>query len=127
MCIELNSENIFWWCAASALFVFFESMFIIGLNACFKGAKSVDSVTTKEHYTGMVFYMMAPKFFERMKHKWYTQNLWVCYKCMSLPYGMICFWSTALFLFGFHWIEIPLSIFNVFIVLSMNMYLYKKL
>lgn len=127
MCLDnLHSENIFWWCASFALFLVFQSLFIIGLNHCFKGNKSVDGLTQKEHYTGMVFYMVAPKFFEKAKYKEWSKPVFSCYRCMSSLWGLVTFWTTALLFIGFHWFLVPMSIWDVFALVSLNGYIYKK-
>lgn len=109
------------------LFVNLQSFFIIGLNHCFKGEKSVDGLSGKEFYTGMIFYLIAPKFFEKHKHKEWSKPIWSCYRCMSSVWGLITFWSFALLLFGFHRFLIPISIFDVFSLVSINGYVYKKI
>lgn len=110
-----------------ALFIIMQSFFINGVHECFKGKKLVDGVSGREDYQGMIFYMIAPKFFEKHRHKLWSKNLWTCVKCMSLPYGALTFFPMVIFLFGWHWQEILLFIFDVFILVSFNWFIYKKL
>lgn len=109
-----------------SVFVVLQSLFINGVHDCFKGKKLVDGVTSKVDYQGMIFYMMAPSFFEKYRYKIWTKNLWGCVKCMSLPYGAITFFPVAIYLLGWHWEEIPIFVFDVFILVYLNFYFYKK-
>jgi hypothetical protein len=75
----------------------------------------------------MIFYMIAPAFFERVKHKNWIKPLWGCIKCESSVIGGITFWSVVLPVFGFHGIEVLIFIFDVFILISLNWFVYKRI
>lgn len=75
---------------------------------------------------GMIFYNF------RMWLSKYVSEYWMnplgnCVKCMSSFYGGITFWGTVIPLFGFHLFEIWIFIFDVFILLVLNYWIYKKL
>lgn len=50
-----------------------------------------------------------------------------CIKCMSSFYSMITYWPLVLWIFGFSVWEIPLFVVNVFILVSLNWFIYKRL
>lgn len=96
-----------------SLFVVLQSFFINGVKYCFE--------------KDGIFYKISPTFFERVKDKVWTQNLWRCVKCMSLPYSMLTFWPAILLRYGYHGSEILLWIFDVFILIPLNFQIYKKM
>lgn len=120
-------ENYLYYIIYGFVFIVMQSLFINGVHECFKGSKLVDGITKKVDYQGMIFYLFAPEFFEKNKNKLWAKNLWTCVKCMSLPYGAITFFPMVIYLFGWHWEEIPFFVFDLFILVSTNWYIYKKL
>ena len=50
-----------------------------------------------------------------------------CIKCMASFWGALTFWPVAIALIGFHWFLIPLFIADVFILVYLNYFYYKKL
>jgi hypothetical protein len=120
-------EEIVLYLVCFLIFVVLQSMVINGIKECFQGSKLVDGVSGKVDYQGMIFYMIAPKFFERVKNRTWVKPLWGCVKCMSSVWGGITFWSIVLPVFGFHAIEILVFIFDVFILVYLNYFFYKRI
>lgn len=110
-----------------SIFVVLQALAINGIYEAFRGNRFEDGVTKKVQYTGMVFYMMAPAFFERNKNKNWSKPFYSCIKCMASVYGAITFWSVVLSIFGFHVIEILIFIFDVCILCYLNFYFYKRI
>lgn len=120
-------EEVILYLVCFLIFVVLQSMAINGLHECFKGSKLVDGVSLKVDYHGMIFYMIAPKFFEKVKHRTWVKPLWGCVKCMSSFWGAITFWSIVLPVFGFHPIEILVFVFDAFILVYLNYFFYKRI
>lgn len=67
--------------------------------------------------------------------KWlskYVSEYWMnplgnCVRCMASVYGSITFWFLVVPIFGFYFIEILIFIFDVFILVSLNYFFYKRL
>lgn len=75
---------------------------------------------------GNLFYLIAPGFFKRNKEKNWAKPLYSCVRCMASVWGGVIFWSAALIIFGYDWREIPLYFFDVFILVTVNFFIYKK-
>lgn len=108
------------------IFCFLQALFINGWHECFRGKKVVDEVSGKVYYEGMIFYKIAPKFFERNRFKEWVRPLWGCVKCESSVIGGVTFWLTILPIFGFHLFEIWVWIFDTFILVILNWIIYKR-
>lgn len=108
------------------LMVIIQALVINGIHECFKGACIEDYVTKKVSCNGNIFYKMAPQFFEKHKNKAWTMPLWGCIKCMSSFYSFITFWPVVIYLYGFHFVEIPVYVANSFALLYMNYFIYKR-
>lgn len=61
------------------------------------------------------------------KNEFLGKPLGGCIKCMSSLFGGISYWPVVVFLFGFKWVEIPVFVANVFCLVYINFYLYKKI
>jgi len=109
-----------------SFFVVLQSLAINGWHECFTGQKLVDGPTGKIDYQGMIGYMIAPKWIEKNKKKVWLKPIVGCIKCESSVIGGITFWGTVLPIFGFHLIEILPFIFDVFILVYLNFFFYKK-
>lgn len=108
------------------IFVVFQSLVINGVYESFKGSKYVDE-NGKVTYGGMIFYNISPKFFEKVRFKWWVKPMWGCIKCMASVWGAITFWPTVIYLFGFLWVEIPIFIADVFMLVYLNYFFYKRI
>ena len=120
-------EQILLYLISFGLFLVLQSLVINGIHECFRGEKLVDGISGKVDYQGMILYMIAPKIIEKYKRKFFSKNLYSCVKCMSSTYGAITFWPLVIYLFKWHWVEVPIFIFDVFSLVSLNWYIYKKL
>lgn len=110
-----------------SIFTVLQSMAINGINTCFKGTKVIDDATGKVSYDGMIFYMIAPKFFEKYRYSYWSKPIWSCVRCMSSIWGGITYWPFIIYLFNFKWIEFPIYLIDVMVLISINWYIYKKL
>jgi hypothetical protein len=99
---------------------------INGVYESFKGSKHVDEKGNVT-YHGMVFYNLAPQFFEKYRYKNWVKPCWGCIKCMASVWGGITFWPVVVYLFGFHWVEIPIYVGDVFCLVYLNYFFYKKI
>ena len=97
------------------IFVILQSFFINGVHYSFS--------------KGNVFYLMNPIFFEKHKEKrtWWSLPIWLCIRCMASVWGLATFWPVAIGYFGFNVVEIPICIFDVVVLVSLNWIVYKKL
>lgn len=110
------------------VFSVLQAMMINGVHESFTGEKLAPDIKgeTPVPYQGMIFYMMAPKFFERNKNKYWAKPLWVCVKCMASVWGAVTYWPVVIWLFGFRWIEIFVFCGDVFILVYLNFLFYKR-
>lgn len=108
------------------LFVVLQSLFINGIHYALQGS-CVNELNKGKVCKGNVFYMIGPSFFERNKNKWWSSPIFSCIKCMSSVWGAITFWPVVVYLFGFHWVQIGVFLFDVPILCSLNYYIYKRL
>lgn len=108
------------------LFVVLQSLFINGINYSFSGG-CVNEINKGKICKGNIFYMISPSFFEKCRGKWWTLPIWGCIRCQSSFWGAITFWPVVVYLFGFHWVQVGVFLFDVPILCSLNYYIYKKL
>ena|ERR1700753_116623 len=108
-------------------FCLIQSFFINGVHEAFKGSAIRDDVNKTISYQGNILYMIMPRFLEKYKHRYWAKNLWTCVKCLSSTYGALTFWPTVIYLFGFKWEEIFIYIIDVFVLVTLNWIVYKKL
>lgn len=73
---------------------------------------------------GMI--LSAYKRWLKKQKGWIGKPMGLCVKCSASVGGTIAFWPTCLFAFGFRPIEIFAWIFDVFVLVYVNYYLYKK-
>lgn len=109
------------------LFVLIQGLIINGVHECFQGGAIKDELKGKIFYQGMIFYMLAPKFFERNKYKSWSKPFYSCVKCQSSVWGAITYFPFVIWLFDFHWCEIPIFIADVFCLVVVNWIIYKKI
>lgn len=120
-------ETVLLYLIGFVVFMFVQGLFVNGVYECFRGEKLVDGVTGKVDYQGMVFYEIAPKFFENNKRKKWSKPFWSCVKCMASVHSAITFWPLVIYFFGWHLIEVPVYILDAFCLVSFNWWIYKKL
>lgn len=56
----------------------------------------------------------------------FAKPLGSCIKCMSSVWGAITYWPLVVHLFGFRILEIPVFLVDVFCLVFLNFYFYKK-
>lgn len=108
------------------VFVFLQAFFINGVHECCRGGCTNDYAKGRI-CTGQVIYKLNPEWFERNKHRDLAKPFFSCVKCMASVWGAITFWPTVIFFYGGSWIEIPVFVFDVFILVTVNWLVYKKL
>lgn len=74
---------------------------------------------------GMIFNPYK-KWLQKQK-SWIGKPGGLCIKCLSSTGGTITFWPSALYCYGFHWFEIFVWIFDIFVLVYVNFYFYKKM
>lgn len=107
------------------IFVFLQSLAINGVHECFKGREWVD-LDKGPQSSGMIFYPIARWVDKKIKSEWVKQPLFKCVKCQSSIWGALTFWPIVIWLFGFHLIEILIFIWDMFILVYLNYFFYKK-
>lgn len=108
------------------LFVILQSLAINGVYEAFNG-RCWDEMDKGRMCSGNIFFKLAPEFLHRNKSKNWALPIYGCVKCMSSVVGGTIYWSVVLSLFGFHWIEVLVWVWDVFILVSLNYYIHKKL
>lgn len=108
------------------LFVILQGLFINGMYESFRGG-CVNDITKGKYCTGNILYMISPKFFEQHKNKYWSKPLYTCVRCMSSVWGGATFWPVVIYFFGFHLIEFPAYVFDVFVLVAVNPIIYKKI
>lgn len=103
-----------------------QALIINGIYECFRGG-CIEDMTKGRLCAGNILWKLNPEFFENNKHKMWAQPLFGCIKCMASAYGAITFWPPVLWKFGFHFWEIPVFIADMFILVYLNYFLYKRL
>lgn len=119
-------EQVVLYLISYVIFVFLEALAINGVHEAFKGS-CYEDLKKGRVCSGNIFYKINPEFFERHKGKNWTMPWWGCIKCSSSGVGGVIFWATVLSVFGFKYFEIPLYIFNTFVLTTLNWWIYKKL
>lgn len=123
----MESIKLFYYLVGFCLFVVLQALAINGIKEALAGSALKDDINKTINYQGNILYMIAPKFFEKYKYRYWAKGAWVCIKCMSSGYGAITYWPIVVWLFGFHWIEVLIYIWDVFILVTLNWIIYKKL
>ncbi len=107
--------------AGFGIFILLQAIFINGVHDFFKGY--MDS--GKAH--GNFGYLLFHKFIEKHDKQVWAKPLWSCIKCQSSVWGALSFWPIVIYFFGFHWIEIFIFVYDVFILTSLNYWWYKQI
>lgn len=120
-------QEVILYVVAFAIFCVLQAFAINGIFELFRGKCIENDIQKGRVCSGNLFYMIAPEFFEKNKHKKWSNPVFSCVKCMASVWSLITFMPTVIFIFGFHWIEILVWAFNAFILVSLNYLIYKKL
>ncbi len=94
------------------LFIFIQGLFINGVNQSFK--------------EGMIFEKFGKWLDKNIKNDWIKHPLWKCVRCQSSFYGIITFVPLVIYIYGFHWIELPILVVDIFSLVTVNYFIYKK-
>lgn len=119
-------EEVVLYCISFLIFVVSQSLAINGIYECFRGG-CVNDIVKGKVCSGNIFYQLSPDFFEKHKNKIWAKPLFGCLRCMSSVYGALTFWPIVIMVFGFYPIEIIVFVFDVFILVYLNMFFYKRL
>jgi hypothetical protein len=63
----------------------------------------------------------------KKRPSWVGKPFGLCIKCMASSVGTVTFWPTCLFIYGWHPMEIFVWIMDLFLLVSVNWYIYKKM
>lgn len=75
---------------------------------------------------GMILYGFS-KFIENtIKSEYWRKPITSCVRCLSSTIGAITFWPFVLIVFGWHWQEIFIYISDVFVLVYLSWYFYKR-
>lgn len=110
-----------------SVFVVLQALAINGLKEALSGSALKDDLSGKITYQGNILYMIAPKFFEKYKYRYWAKPIFSCIRCMASFWGALTFWPVVILYFGFNWIELLVFIFNVCVLTTLNYLIYKKL
>jgi|ERR1700733_2714703 len=58
--------------------------------------------------------------------KWFGMPMGLCIKCMASVGSIVTFWPAVLFVYGWHPMEVFAWIMDIFVLISLNSYIYKK-
>jgi hypothetical protein len=119
-------EQVVLYIIGFSIFVGLQSLVINGIKTCFEGG-CINDLDKGRVCKGMIFYKLNPEFFEINKDKWWAHPIYVCIKCMASFWGACTYWPIVLWLFGFHYSEVPIFIFDMFILTYLNYFFYKKI
>ena len=93
------------------LFVLVQGLFIVGVKSCFEEWMILEK----------------PALWVKRKLGPYWSKPFVgCIRCMSSVYGFITYWPAVIFVYGFDVWQIPVFIVDVFVLVYVTWFLYKK-
>lgn len=107
----MTGINILCYIISFAVFIILQSLFINGVNESFS--------------EGNIFYPLR-KQLDKYLSEWIKKPLYSCVKCQSSLYGTATLMPSVIYLFGFKIIEIPILIFDIFILVTANFIVYKR-
>lgn len=118
--------EIFYYISSFCLFVILQALVINGIHYAFSGG-CIPDIEKGKVCKGNILYLIRPAFFERNKDKNWSKPIFSCVRCMSSAYSIITYWPIVIYLFGFHYMEILIWLFDICILSSLNWIIYKKL
>jgi hypothetical protein len=113
------------WLVCFLLFTVTQSLIINGIFYCWEGGCRKD-LTRGEVCEGMIFYPFR-RFLEKHISEWWQKPLFKCVRCGASVYGTVTFWPIVLWVFGFQYWQIGIWIVDIFILVYLNYFFYKKL
>lgn len=105
--------------------MFIQAVIINGISISFNGWDEVKP-NGQVIYHGNIFYPIARWFKGRPKLEWIGKPIYSCVKCMASVWGAATFWFPVIKFFGYDSFEIYVFICDVFALVYLNFYLYKK-
>lgn len=125
--MNCNIGDIILYLIGFSVFVTLQALAINGVKESLTGNILKDDINKKINYQGNILYMLAPKFFEKYKYRYWSRPLFSCVRCMSSVWGGLTYWPIVLIVFGFNWSEVLIFVWDVFILVYLNYYFYKKI
>lgn len=119
-------EKITLYVFAFFLFVILQALAINGWHECFR-FNCVQDINKGQVCNGNIFFKLFGKFIKKYNGKSWIMPIWGCVKCESSVIGSITFWVTIIPLFGFNFYELWVWIFDMFVLVSLNWLIYKKI
>lgn len=119
-------QEIFYYIGSFCLFIILQSLAINGIYYAFSGG-CLNDIDKGKICKGNIFFLINPDFFDKNKDKEWARPIFSCVRCMASTYSIITYWPVVLYLFGFHWIEIFVWVFDVCILASLNWLIFRKL
>lgn len=107
-----NIVEVLFYLISFSIFAVLQALFINGWNESF----------TEGHLLNPIKKYLS----KRVKDFW-LRPLFGCIRCQASLIGGGTFWCTMIPLFGFKVAEIPIYIADVFILVYLNFYFYKKI
>lgn len=107
-----------------SIFVILQGLAINGIKEVFDG-KEVNELGKGMVTYGNVFYPLR-KWLSKYISEYWQKPLWGCIRCMASFYGTITFFVTVLPLFGFNLFEVWVWVCDIFILVTVNWLIYKR-
>lgn len=109
-----------------SFFVLLQAIFINGVHQSFSGTCTED-VRLGKVCNGLIFFPLAQWMDKHIKYSWIKKPLYKCVRCMASVWGALTYWPAVLMFVGFDWREMPVFVFDVYILVILNFYIYKKI
>ena len=62
----------------------------------------------------------------KKKLGWWSKPVVGCVKCGSSFWGAMTYWPVVLWVFGFEWWQVPVFVTDVFVLVFLSWYLFKR-
>lgn len=111
---------------AFSVFVCLQAVFINGVHESFKGSCLENDIKNGRICQGMIFYPVAQYLEKHINKQWILKPIYKCVRCMASLWGAITYWPVSISIFGFTGWQIPAFVIDVFILVYLNYYFYKK-
>jgi hypothetical protein len=109
-----------------AVFVVLQGIFINGVDQSFSG-QCAEDIQRGRVCNGLIFFPVALWMDKKIRQDWIKKPLYKCVRCMASVWGGVTYWPAVLMMYGWSWKEVPVFIFDVFILVIVNFYIYKKI
>jgi hypothetical protein len=109
-----------------AVFVLLQAIFINGVYQAFSG-KCTEDIERGTVCNGLLLFPIALLMDKKIKQDWIKKPLYKCVRCMASVWGALTYWPAVMMMFGWNWKEVPVFVFDVFILVIVNFYIYKKI